>query len=432
MLLGKKSALSAVMLGSFVLQGCGGSTVKKDWEIQTDFGNSQSVVHYEVKDIDKDLDGDWVAVTNHTLENGFGVQKDEYVGIVKYSASGVLRYSVFDNLIAANALTASTHINDAEIDTDGSVYIAGTNTQTSSDNSQDTKRILAKWDQNGALVWQIKESMRNGAGKKTGFNAVFIAGNYLYTTEEITRVYDKNTGARLLEITDVASADHFAWDVMTDSKGNIITAGKDYLSKHSASGQLLWKKDFTGNTFVDEVYLALDGNDNVFMSNRYFVYSPNYTNSLTSVRKYASATGDALLGATGFGISEQTDNGASHKPLLSVTSDGRFALVNTANGHTTWAVWNASGGSSYKGQVQYTNPTSLHLDNDGNVYLMAGGYGFKFNNKAELVYTAKPPQTLADTVEGRGIVKGKQFSLATWIGTAEKTWFYASQYTQTN
>ena len=239
--------------------------------------------------------GDNVYITGSTDSFGNGLTQ---IFLLKYSSVGELQWSkTFGG-------SKNDFGNSVAVDTYGNVYVAGT---TNSYGAGAADIILLKYDSSGNLLYY---RTWGGTQNDYGTGVAVDSGGYVYVTGYTYRLgptpgtsavvllkYDPS-GNKLFQQTWGGTFNDFATGIAVDldghvyvvgyTKTNAITPGvpSAFLLKYDSSGNLLFQRFWGGNRGDFAYAVAVDTQENVYVTGYSYSFGPNTQGPNFFILKY--------------------------------------------------------------------------------------------------------------------------------------------------
>ena len=290
---------------------------------------------------------------------------ENYESVIKH----ILKYDPYGNELWH--VTTSPNVSEKPVahavDGSGNLYLLGKRTYPN-------RYMTTKYDTNGNELWVTLYEGFSWAEPKSlavdGEGNVYVTGSAFATVK-----YDTDGNELWVATRDGGSANH----VVVDASGNVYVTGRSdtnddssYLTiKYDTNGNELWAVTYGGpwnlfNTYVP-VGLAVDASGNVYVSGVYL-------GGMDTV-KYDS-DGNELW------VARYADVGSTEGNLMAIDSDGSVYVVGKAWGGLAYdcavvkydtdgnQLWVTSyGANDSEGNPTDIKPTSMAVDDSGNVYL---------------------------------------------------------------
>lgn len=329
----------------------------------------------EFKDLAIDSE-DNVICFGDTASDGVG-NRDAL--IAKYANDGTLEW---DRTLGTNVSTGNTQGEGVAVDTSDNIIVVGKTVAV----GQGEEPYVAKYNSSGTIQWQKRLTSTNAdqfdmvtTDSSDNIICVGRAKSGTYNKCLIAK-YNSSGALQWDRVLGGSTASHDAFDVKTDSSGNIYLigqtpsdgqGGKDFLiAKYNSSGTIQWKRTLGSSDTEVGQGIALDSSDNVYVI--------GYTNATGTaggfdilIAKYNSSgtfQWDKVLGGSGtdFGYGIAVDENDDLFICAQCNSDGAGSydfLIAKYNSSGTLQWDKTLGGSSAD------RAYAIDLDSNGNIFV---------------------------------------------------------------
>ncbi|MBL4796903.1 MAG: hypothetical protein JKY50_05790 [Oleispira sp.] len=185
-----------------------------------------------------------------------GADRNEDALLAKYDQQGNLIWATKYDLPASTIESTSSDekLIESVIDLDGSIYSVGQRIEKIEGTSAKSSFVM-KVDQDGNYLWATKISDSHDAfDLEIANNSIYVTG---YATQRLSLAG---------EVELVINHDDRAWDVEVDALGNIYVASKHAVEQYNAEGDLGWQVKHSSTELSYRVNIELDeSNDSLVL-----------------------------------------------------------------------------------------------------------------------------------------------------------------------